>query len=179
MREEILMTGSGGQGVMIMGQLLTHAAMMEGNHVVWFPTYGPEARGGTAECTVILSTDEIGSPISSRPDTLIGMHDSLFRKYVPTVKQGGRLVVNSSLIDISTLRDDCTILAVAANTIAEEIGNVRAANMVVLGAYVSASGILQIESLVASLAEILPAHRRNLIPLNEMAIRRGAQLIGT
>ena len=176
MHEEVIMAGTGGQGVMIMGQLLANAAMKEGRHVVWFPSYGPEARGGTADCTVIISSDEIGSPISPNPDTLVGMHQFLFGKYQPGVKPGGRLVINSSLIDASTARSDCRILAIPANVIAEGIGNVRAANMVVLGAYAEVSGAVLLESLIASLPEVLPPHRHKLIPFNEQALRKGAEI---
>ncbi len=176
MHEEVIMAGTGGQGIMIMGQLLAHAAMLEGRHVVWFPSYGPEARGGTADCTVIISSDEIGSPISVHPDTLIGMHGFLFGRYQPNVKQGGRLVVNSSLIDESTVRTDCDVLSVAASTVAEEIGNPRGANMVVLGAYIAKTGAVSLESVIASLPEVLPPHRHKFIPMNELALRKGAEL---
>ena len=176
MHEEIIMAGTGGQGIMIMGQLLAHAAMSEGKHVVWFPSYGPEARGGTADCTVIISSDEIGSPISSNPDTLIGMHQLLFDRFQPQVKPGGKLIINTSLIDTSTTRTDVDRLEVPANTIAEEIGNIRAANMIVLGAYVQSTGIVALDSLIAALPEVLPSHRHKLIPINEKALRRGAAL---
>ena len=176
MHEEIIMAGTGGQGIMIMGQLLAHAGMLEGRHVVWFPSYGPEARGGTADCTVIISSEEIGSPISEHPDTLIGMHQFLFNKFQPNVKPGGRLVVNTSLIDTSSIRSDCEVLAVPANVIAEEMGNVRAANMIILGAYAAWTGVVSVESLVAALPEVFPPHRHKLIPLNEQALRRGAEL---
>lgn len=177
MHEEVIMAGTGGQGIMIMGQILAHAAMTEGRHVVWFPSYGPEARGGTADCTVIVSTEEIGSPISAHPDTLVGMHQFLFNRYQPIVKPGGRLVVNSSLIDPSTVRTDCEVLLVPANVLAEEIGNVRAANMVMLGVYVASTGVVLLESVLASLPEVLPSHRHKLIPLNESALRKGAELV--
>lgn len=176
MHEEIIMAGTGGQGIMIMGQLLAHAAMSEGKHVVWFPSYGPEARGGAADCTVIISSDEIGSPISSNPDTLIAMHQLLFNRFQPNVKPGGRVIMNTSLIDTSTARQDVDSLEIAANTVAEEIGNVRAANMIVLGAYVQSTGIVSLDSLIAALPEVLPPHRHKLIPINEKALRRGAEL---
>jgi len=170
------MVGTGGQGIMVMGQLLTYAAMREGHHVVWFPTYGPEARGGTAECTVIISSSEIGSPISAHPNTLIGMHGFLFGKTVHTVRPNGKLVVNSSLIDVQAVRDDCDIISIPANEAAEEIGNVRAANMVLLGAYTAVSEVMSIDSLLASLKDVLPPHRHALIPLNERAILMGMKL---
>jgi 2-oxoglutarate ferredoxin oxidoreductase subunit gamma len=177
MHEEIIMAGTGGQGIMIMGQLLAHAAMGQGLHVVWFPSYGPEARGGSADCTVIMSSDEIGSPISEHPDTLIGMHQFLFEKFQPIVKAGGRLIVNSSLVDTSILRDDCRSVVIPANQVAESrAGDLRVANMVILGAYAQASGIVSVDSLIASMTEILPAHRHKFIPLNEKALRLGEKL---
>ncbi|MHB0997738.1 MAG: 2-oxoacid:acceptor oxidoreductase family protein [Armatimonadota bacterium] len=176
MHEEVIMAGTGGQGMMIMGQLLAHAAMLEEHHVVWFPSYGPEARGGTADCTVIISNDEIGSPISVHPDTLVGMHPVLFNRFQKNVKSGGKLFINSSLIDQSGLRDDCRVYSIPANTMAEEIGNIRAANMIVLGAYVEATGIVKMESLLKSLPQVLPAHRHKFIELNEKALRCGAEL---
>lgn len=178
MHEEVVMAGTGGQGIMIMGQLLANAAMLENRHVVWFPSYGPEARGGTAECTVIISSDEIGSPVTAHPDTLVGMHPFLFGKLLSNVKPGGRLVTNNSLIGSEMDRDDCSTIAVSANAIAEEIGNGRAANMVILGAYVASTGVVSIESLVASLKDVLPPHRHKFIPLNEAALRKGAELAG-
>jgi 2-oxoglutarate ferredoxin oxidoreductase subunit gamma len=177
MHEEIIIAGTGGQGIMVMGQLLAHAALIEGKHVVWFPTYGPEARGGTADCTVIISSEEIGSPISSHPDTLIVMHQFLFGKFQAAVKPDGRLVINSSLVDASSVRSDCKMLSIAANAAAEEIGNPRGANMVVLGAYAVSSGVVSLDRLIESLSEVLPSHRRKLIPLNEQALRAGASLV--
>ena len=177
MREEVVMAGTGGQGIMIMGQLLAHAAMLEDRHVVWFPSYGPEARGGTADCTVIISSDEIGSPISAHPDTLIGMHGFLFQKFQPTVKTDGRLLVNSSLIEPASARGDCRVLSIPANVIAEELGNVRVANMIVLGAYAAWTEAVSLDSLLASLPEVFPPHRHKFIPLNEEALRRGAELV--
>lgn len=179
MHEEVMMVGTGGQGIMVMGQLLTYAAMQEDHHVVWFPTYGPEARGGTAECTVIVSSNEIGSPVSAHPDTLVGMHQLLFSKLMPSVRPNGRLLINSSLVDASSVRADCRVLSIPANAIAEELGNARAANMVMLGAYATATGIVAVESLIATLAKVLPSHRHGFIPANERAIRRGAEIATT
>ena len=178
MHEEVIMAGTGGQGIMIMGQLLAHAAMLEGRHIVWFPSYGPEARGGTADCTVMLSSEEIGSPISTSPNTLVGMHQKLFDKFQPTVKPGGRLVINSSLVDAQSLRKDCEALIIPANVIAEKIGSSRAANMIVLGAYAQSTGVVSLESLIASLSEVLPPHRHKFIPFNEQALRKGAEFAG-
>ncbi|MDH7482378.1 MAG: 2-oxoacid:acceptor oxidoreductase family protein [Armatimonadota bacterium] len=179
MHEEVIMAGTGGQGIMIMGQLLAHAGMTEGREVVWFPSYGPEARGGTADCTVIISSEEIGSPISAHPDTLIGMHQFLFSKFQPCVKPGGLLLVNSSLIDLSIVRGDCKVFAIDANVRAEELGNVRVANMIMLGAYAALTKVVSLDSLIASLAQVLPPHRHKFIPLNEQALLKGAELAAT
>lgn len=176
MHEEVVMAGTGGQGIMVMGQLLAHAAMIEDRQVVWFPSYGPEARGGTADCTVIISSEEIGSPISANPDTLIGMHQFLFDKFQPSVKPGGRIIANTSLVNLSGVRDDCQVFSIDANTIAEEIGNPRGANMIVLGAYSVLTNVVSLDSLIASLPEVLPPHRHKFIPLNEEALRKGAEI---
>lgn len=177
MHEEVIMAGTGGQGMMIMGQLLAYAAVKEDFHVVWFPSYGPEARGGTADCTVIVSSDEIGSPVSVHPDSLVGMHPTLFSKFQGNVNPGGRLFINSSLIDPSTVRTDCKLYAIPVNTLAEEIGNIRAANMIMLGAYIGASGIVKLESLLESLPKVLPPHRHEFIAINEKALYAGARLV--
>lgn len=173
MHEEIIMAGTGGQGIMVMGQLLAHAAMLEGLEVVWFPSYGPEARGGTADCTVIISSEHIGSPITAHPDTLIGMHQFLFNRFQPSVKSGGRLIVNSSLIDPDTVRQDCQVFLVPANEIAEKNGSARTANMIMLGVYIGLTGVVAVESLIDSLPQILPPHRHEFIPMNEAAILEG------
>ncbi len=176
MQEEIIMAGTGGQGIMIMGQLLAHAALLEGRNVVWLPSYGPEARGGTADCTVMVSEEEIGSPVSANPNTLIGMHQLLFDRFQPDVKPDGLLMVNTSLIEGCALGDDCKVLSIPANEVAEShMGSVRVANMVMLGAYVAASGVVSMESVIAALPEVLPPHRHKFISLNDKALRKGAE----
>lgn len=177
MHEEVIMAGTGGQGMMIMGQLLAYAAVKEDHHVVWFPSYGPEARGGTADCTVIISSEEIGSPISVHPDSLVGMHPTLFNKFQGQVKPGGKLFINSSLIEPLNLRNDCMVYAIPANTLAEDIGNVRAANMIMLGAYIGATKIVKLESLLQSLPKVLPVRRHKFIELNEKALKAGIALV--
>lgn len=171
------MAGTGGQGVMIMGQLLAHAAVLEDKNIVWFPSYGPETRGGTADCTVIVSSEEIGSPVTAMPDTLIAMGQMQVDKFSPTVKREGVIVVNSSLAEPPKDREDCKIIAVPANDIAGELGNLKIANMVMLGAFVQLVKPVKLESVYRALAEVLPPHRHNLLPLNEQALKRGANLV--
>lgn len=170
------MAGMGGQGIMRIGQLLAHAALMEGMNVVWFPAYGPETRGGTADCTVIMSSDEIGSPVSSSPDTLIALNQLMLDKFVPSVKQEGLIVVNTSLAQPPSTRDDCKIAEVPANDIASELGNTIAANMVMLGAYVQLARPVSLESVKACMEEVLPPRLHDFIPLNNNALDRGAEL---
>lgn len=177
MHQEVIMAGTGGQGVMIMGQLLAHAAVVEDKNVVWFPSYGPESRGGTADCTVIVSSEEIGSPVTACPDTLIAMGQMQLDKFVSKVKREGVIVVNSSLAQAPKDRDDCKIICVPANEIADELGNIKAANMVMLGAFVALVKPVKLESVFKALVNVLPPHRHDLIPLNEAALKCGAELV--
>lgn len=174
--QEIKMAGMGGQGIMVIGQLLAYATVLEGGNVVWFPSYGPETRGGSAECTVIISSDEIGSPVTASPDALIAMTQPLLDKYTPTVKPGGLIVVNSSLAEAPT-RDDCRIISVPANDVAAEVGNTKAANMVILGAYVALLNSVKLESVKASMEEVIPEHNRRFVPVNIAALDKGFALI--
>ncbi|MFQ3550400.1 MAG: 2-oxoacid:acceptor oxidoreductase family protein, partial [Armatimonadota bacterium] len=123
MHEEVIIAGMGGQGVMVIGQLLAHATLLENRNVVWFPAYGPETRGGTADCTVIMSDSEIGSPVTSSPNTLIALNQLLLDKFAPDVKSEGIILVNSSLAKAPEDRKDCMIIELPANDIAEELGN--------------------------------------------------------
>ncbi len=176
--QEVIIAGMGGQGIMVIGQLLAHAAVMEGSSVVWFPTYGPETRGGFAECTVIVASEEIGSPVTSTPDVLIAMTQPLLDKFAPTVKPGGTIFVNTSLAEPPTNCPNCKIVGIAANDVATELGNVKAANMVMLGAYVGMLKPVKLESLKASMEEVLPEHNRRFIPANNAALEKGATLVG-
>ncbi len=178
MTHEIILAGFGGQGVMLMGQMLAYAGMTEGKNVSWLPSYGPEMRGGTANCTVVVSDKPVGSPLITRPGILVAMNLPSLDKFEDNVKPGGLLVYNSSLISRPPKRDDIEVLAVPANEIANELGNDRIANMVVLGALLGKKPIVENESILAALRYALPAHRHNLLPLNEQALERGRALAG-
>lgn len=175
--QEVRMAGIGGQGIMVIGQLLAHATLLEGGNVVWFPSYGPETRGGVAECTIIMSAEEIGSPVTSSPDTLIAMTQPLLDKFAPTVRREGIILVNSSLAKAPDYRTDCRIVEIPANDISTQLGNARAANMVMLGAYVELLKVVKLESIKALMEEVLPAHNRRFIPLNNMALDKGAEFV--
>jgi 2-oxoglutarate ferredoxin oxidoreductase subunit gamma len=173
MQTEIIFSGFGGQGALFAGQLLAYAAMDAGRHVTWIPSYGPEMRGGTAHCTVIVSDDEIGSPLVRHPAAAVVLNRPSFDKYEPLVAPGGVLVVNSSLVDQVSARDDLRAIAVPANAIAEALGDTRLANMVLSGALVEATGVLPFDALAAALARHLPERHRRLLDANREALRRG------
>jgi len=177
MVEELVIAGFGGQGVMLMGQLLSYAGMHDGKNVSWIPSYGPEMRGGTANCSVVISDELIGSPIVSEPTTAIVMNLPSLSRFEPTVRPGGLLIYNSSLIDKAPERTDIRVIAVPANELAIELGSDKVANMVVLGAYLEATGAVSVEALKDCLSEVIPARRQDLIPMNVQALARGAALV--
>ena len=177
MQEEFVFSGFGGQGVMFAGQLLAYTAMDEGLEVTWIPSYGPEMRGGTAHCFVVISDRVIGSPLVAHPTNAIIFNKPSFDKYEQEVAKGGRLVLNTSLVTQKSLRDDINIIEVSATDIAYDIGDQRLTNMVLLGALLCDHPILPIEALKRALESHIPKHRRNLLEKNYLAIERGAELL--
>jgi 2-oxoglutarate ferredoxin oxidoreductase subunit gamma len=173
---EVIISGFGGQGTLFAGQILAYAGMDAGRYVTWIPSYGPEMRGGKARCTVVISDEEIGSPIVRRPSSAIVMNIPSMEAYEPAVKPGGALVVNSSLVDLTSGRDDITALYVPATDMATEMGNVRVANMILLGAWAAATGVVTPEQLAQALADHLPPDKQKLVPLNQQALQRGAEM---
>jgi 2-oxoglutarate ferredoxin oxidoreductase subunit gamma len=176
MQTEIIISGFGGQGALFAGQLLAYAAMDEGFHVTWIPSYGPEMRGGTAHCTVIISDDEIGSPLVRHPAAVIVMNLPSLDKYESLVAPGGVLIVNTSLVTRRATRVDIRVVEVPANTIAEELGNNKLANLVLTGALLAMTGVLPLEAVERALAAHLPERHRSLLEANYQALRRGAAL---
>jgi 2-oxoglutarate ferredoxin oxidoreductase subunit gamma len=174
---QIIIAGFGGQGVLFAGKLLAHSAMLEDKHVTWFPSYGAEIRGGTANCTVIISDEMIGSPVVSRPDALLIMNQASMERFEPRLKRGGLLIMNTSLIKNPTKRSDIEIIRIKATDTAKELGNSQAANMVMLGALIGKTGILSRKTIFNSLQGIMPEHRKKAIPLNEKAFKKGAEEI--
>jgi len=151
--------------------------MDEGLHVTWIPSYGPEMRGGTAHCIVILSDDDIGSPIIREPTVCIVMNPPSMEKYEPLVKPGGLLVANSTLIRSRSERDDITAVYVPANDLAAELGNVKMANVILLGAMLGTREILPLESVKRTLDEHIPQRRRHIIEPNKRALDRGVAFV--
>lgn len=175
MHESFVFSGFGGQGVMFVGQLLAYAAMDVGLEVTWIPSYGPEMRGGTAHCYVVISDKSIGSPLVSRPRTAVVFNNPSFEKYEQIVAEGGLLASNSSLIAASTSRTDITFLPVPGTSIADELGSLRIANLVMLGAVLTAHPVLPLEAIRQALDEHIPPRRRDLLDLNLAAVDRGAE----
>jgi 2-oxoglutarate ferredoxin oxidoreductase subunit gamma len=172
MQSEVQFAGFGGQGIMLMGQILAEAGMHEDYEVVWIPSYGPEMRGGTAYCTVVISDRPIGSPIIRNPSHLVAMNRPSLEKFAPTVKSGGVIFINSSIISIDAGRDDVEVLKVPIIEIAKDLGNVKAANMVALAAFVARSRVVKFESLELAVKEKF-AEKAKLIPLNMKALAEG------
>ncbi len=178
MLQEVIIAGFGGQGVLSMGQLLTYAGMLEGNQVAWYPSYGPEMRGGTANCGVTVSDKEISCPLVSEPTTAIVMNRPSLDKFEPIVKPGGLLLVNSSLVDKKASRKDIRVIEILANDLAaEKLGNTRVANIIMLGAFLELTKTVSIDAIIESLKMVLPERRHNLIPLNRQALELGAEVV--
>ncbi|QOR35833.1 2-oxoacid:acceptor oxidoreductase family protein [Clostridium sp. 'deep sea'] len=177
MNHKVIMAGFGGQGVMLMGQLLAYSAMLEDKNVSWLPSYGPEMRGGTANCMVIVSDQAVASPLVTSASALVAMNLPSLTKFESSVKPGGLIIYNSSLIDEKPSRDDVTVLAINCNDLAKELGNPRVANIIALGALVEYSKACKHDSVLESLKKALPERHHHLLPLNEKALAKGASLI--
>lgn len=173
MQTSVIIAGFGGQGVLFAGQLLAHAALDARKHVTWIPSYGPEMRGGTAHCTVIISDRPIGSPLAQHPDIVLAMNQPSAVKYAPLVGLGGLLVVNSSLAEIPATRPDVRLVPVDANELAEGAGDLRLANAVLLGALLAARPILPAAVVEKALERYLPERHRHLLDANRTAFRAG------
>ena len=177
MLERMIISGFGGQGVMLMGRLLAYAGMLEGRNVAWMPSYGPEMRGGTANCTVLISEEQIGSPIVSHPETLIAMNQPSLDKFESSVTENGLIILNDSLIKREVKRNNVDIIKIPADEIADKLGNSRTANMVVLGAYVKKTGVVKLETIFKVLEKTLTGPKQKLIDINKEALKRGAELV--
>lgn len=160
-----------------MGRILAYTGMLENKEVTWFPSYGAEMRGGTANCTVIISDELIGSPIIMNSDTLIIMSDAALKKFQPRLKQNGLLLFDSSLIKPPALRTDIEIVGVPATEIATTVGNTKSANMVLLGAFIAKTGLLKKTSLYEALESSIPERRKKSIEINKEAIIEGMRFI--
>ena len=177
MEEKLIIAGFGGQGVMAMGQLLTYAGMIEDKNVSWLPSYGPEMRGGTANCSVILSDEPVGSPVVTDSTASIVLNKPSLDKFENSVVPGGKLFINSSLIDKKSVRNDIDVYYIPANEIAMELGNDKVANMVMLGAFLEATKLVDIESILKAFTKVFGENKAHLVPLNKEALEKGAETI--
>ena len=176
MHQEIIMGGVGGQGIMVIGNLLAQAAFLENLNVTYLPIYGVEKRGGQADCTVVISSDEIGSPVVGYPMSCIIMSRPSLQKYGPRVKPHGFLLLNSSLVDPKEVsRNDLDLLPVPANDLAQEMKNDRLANMIMIGAFVEKTRVVNLDTMISLLPRIFDERHHRLIPANTEAIRKGAE----
>ena len=177
MEEKLIIAGFGGQGVMAMGQLLTYSGMIEDKNVSWLPSYGPEMRGGTANCSVILSDEPVGSPVVTDSTASIVLNKPSLDKFENSVVPGGKLFINSSLIDKKSVRNDIDVYYIPANEIAIELGNDKVANMVMLGAFLEATKLVDIESILKAFTKVFGENKAHLVPLNKEALEKGAETI--
>lgn len=177
MLEEIIIAGFGGQGVLSMGQTLSYAAMLENKEISWMPSYGPEMRGGTANCITILSDAKISSPIISKYDTAIILNQPSMEKFESKVKPNGLLLYDSTNILIPPTRKDIDIVAVPAADEANKLNNTKVTNMIMLGAYLEKKPVVSIDSIIDALKKVLPERYHNLLPLNRQALMAGQELV--
>jgi len=176
MMHEVIFAGFGGQGVMLMGQLLAYSSMIEDKNVSWLPSYGPEMRGGTANCMVKVSDSQVASPLITAPTALVAMNLPSLNKFADSVKEGGVIIYNSSLINEDYTREDVNVIPIPVNDLAGELGNVRVANIIALGCLLGTESICKKESVIDSLKNVLPERHHHLLPLNEKALDKGYSL---
>ena len=175
MRHDVFIAGLGGQGVLLAGNLLSYAAIIEGKNVSFFPAYGVEKRGGAAMCTVVIADGEVGSPVIGSPSVSIVLNQASLDKYGPRVRPGGVCIINTSLIDTAGFnRNDIEIIRLPMNDIAMQLGDARMVNMVAVGAYVTKTGAVSLASLSEALKDALPERNHRFIPANIQAIEAGA-----
>jgi 2-oxoglutarate ferredoxin oxidoreductase subunit gamma len=170
---DVVVAGFGGQGILVTGQLLAYAAMMEGLNVTFWPAYGAETRGGTVHASVVVADGEIGSPLVPAPEAAIIMNRPSLDRYEPQLAKDALLVFNSSLIDRTPQRHDLRVIPVPATELASTLGNVLVATLINLGSYIGATNVVGIDSLKAALRKVFDERRHHLIPLNERALDEG------
>lgn len=174
---QITIAGFGGQGVMLLGQMFAQLANKTGQNTLWYPSYGPETRGGTANCAVTMSNVEINSPVFSQANTVIALNKPSLDKFINRIYDGGQLLYNSSLVKEEVIKDDVEVYPIPANDIAMKLGNLRVANMVMLGAYLQLNKSFSLEIVYEVLTEILGERRKAHLEINQQAITEGMNFI--
>ena len=175
MNKEILIAGFGGQGILFSGKFLAYEGLIDGKEVSWLPSYGPEMRGGTANCSIIISDSAVGSPIVSNPDILIAMNLPSLDKYEDATKKGGQIFVDSSLIERKVERDDVETYYIPATRIASDEGLTGLANMIMIGHMIAKSGIIPEENIEKAMQKVVPAAKQNMFDLNMKAVKLGME----
>ena len=175
MQTEVIMSGFGGQGLMMIGKLLAKAGLEEGKDVTWLPSYGPEMRGGTANCTVVIADKPIGSPLISSPQAAVVMNQPSLEKFAPMLRKGGILVINSTMIPVNSDRTDLRSFRIKANDLAQELGNRRSANLVMLGAYIGLEEVVSPKTLIEAIKEAFAA-KKKFIDVNCKTFMKGYEL---
>ena len=174
MTTQILLSGFGGQGILFTGKFLAYKGLLADKNVSWLPSYGPEMRGGTASCSVIISDEEVGSPIISEPDVLIAMNLPSFEKFVPTVKAGGIVIADSSLIETKTDRTDIDTYYIPATALASDMGKQSLANMIILGKLLKVMGDFNEDEISTVLSKVIPPKKADMLQINMKAMQIGA-----
>ncbi len=174
MYQGIRISGFGGQGVVSAGVLLAQAGLVEGKGVSWFPAYGPEMRGGTANCSVVISDGEVYTPVVSKPESVIVLNEPSLAKFENLVKPGGLMIINSSLVNSRPTRTDIKVVLVPCNEIAEKLGNTKIANLVALGAYANATGAVSVEGIAKAMTKVFKRAKPEMLELNKKALQAGA-----
>ena len=177
MTEEAIFAGFGGQGVLSMGMMLAYSGMIEGKEVCWMPSYGPEMRGGTANCITIVSDMPISSPIISSFDTVVALNQPSVDKFESKIKKGGCIIFDSSNILTPPTREDINIYSIPGSEEALKLKNMKVLNMIILGAVIKAKNTVKMETVLKALYQVLPERHHKLIPLNEKALEIGMSLI--
>jgi len=178
MFQGIIMSGFGGQGIISGGIMLAYAGMIEDRHVTFFPAYGAEMRGGTANCSVVVSSDPVASPVVGAPDTLMIMNEPSLARFEDSLKPGGLMIINTSLVNSKTKRKDIDLVEIPVSDLAEEVGNIKTANMVILGAYAKKTGAVSVDALKNSIAKVYLRANEAMVEMNKKAIDKGAAAVG-
>lgn len=174
MTTEIILAGFGGQGILFTGKILAYCGLMAGKELSWLPSYGPEMRGGTANCSVCISDEPIGSPLVTTPDILIAMNGPSYNKFIDAVKPGGLVLVDNSVVDEVCTRDDVTFVAMPATDIASDSGMNGSANMILMGRMLAETGLFDMDTVKKAMEKCIPPKRANLIEVNMKAVEMGA-----
>ncbi len=178
MFQGIIMSGFGGQGIISGGIMLAYAGMIEGKNVTFFPAYGAEMRGGTANCSVVVSSDPVASPVVGNPDSLMIMNEPSLARFEDSLKPDGLMIINSSLVNSKPTRTDITAIKIPVSDLAEEVGNIKTANMVMLGAYAKKTGAVSVDALKNSIAKVYVRANESMVEMNKKAIDKGAEAVG-